>query len=86
MRENDTDYEHLHKYLIDIQILLRNNTTMISTFSESCFCFFYLLLLFANIFVNRGWFKCYSNCWGPQFSTHSYCQGDEKEWAWILTG
>ena len=43
MRENDTDYEHLHKYLIDIQILLRNNKTMISKFSESRFCFFYLL-------------------------------------------
>lgn len=44
MRENDTDYEHLHKYLIDIQILLRNNKTMISKFSKSCFCFFYLLI------------------------------------------
>lgn len=44
MRENDTDYEHLHKYLINIQIRLRNNKTMISKFSESCFCFFYLLI------------------------------------------
>lgn len=44
MRENDTDYEHLHKYLIDIQILLRNNKTIISKFTGSCFCFFYLLI------------------------------------------
>lgn len=44
MRENDTDYEHLHKYLIDIQLLRRNNKTVISKFSESCFCFCYSLI------------------------------------------
>lgn len=44
MRQNDTDYEHLHKYLIDIQLLLRNNTPAISKFRESRFGFFYLLI------------------------------------------